>query len=226
MDSAPTSSVAITLSAIGLSFSSSELTFGTSNWGTPQTITLSLENDDGFQRTETIDINVVSESSDPTFNFEINAIEQITRIDDDIATELDFISGTIWDDNNANKTQDFGEEGLTDIRVYLDVNANGTYESSETSTITDATGQYIFNDLDNDNYAVGIVPDFGWEYTYPYESGKKGLVTKKDDKKIEHEYGPFYEVHFRVALEVMVFRLTFVMFWMMNINHLRALAKR
>ncbi|MDA9122749.1 S8 family serine peptidase, partial [Paracoccaceae bacterium] len=193
LDSAPTSSVAITLSAIGLSFSSSELTFGTSNWGTPQTITLSLENDDGFQRTETIDINVVSESSDPTFNFEINAIEQITRIDDDIATELDFISGTIWDDNNANKTQDFGEEGLTDIRVYLDVNANGTYESSETSTITDATGQYIFNDLDNDNYAVGIVPDFGWEYTYPYESGKKGLVTKKDDKKIEHD-GPFYEV--------------------------------
>ena len=90
-----------------------------------------------FNEQKTIDINVLSESSDPTFNFEINAIEQITRIDDDIATELDFISGTIWDDNNANKTQDFGEEGLADIRVYLDVNANGTYESSETSTITD-----------------------------------------------------------------------------------------
>ena len=134
----------------------------------------------------------MSESSDPTFNFEINAIEQITRIDDDIATELDFISGTIWDDNNANKTQDFGEEGLADIRVYLDANANGTYESSETSIITDATGQYIFNDLDNDNYAVGIVPDFGWEYTYPYESGKKGLVTKKNDKYLD-EYGPFYD---------------------------------
>ena len=79
LDSAPTSSVAITLSAIGLSFSSSELTFGTSNWGTPQTIILSLKNDDGFQRTEDIDINVLSESSDPTFNFEINAIEQINQ---------------------------------------------------------------------------------------------------------------------------------------------------
>ena len=50
----------------------------------------------------------------------------------------------------------------------------------------------ILYSINNDNYAVGIVPDFGWEYTYPYESGKKGLVTKKNDKYLD-EYGPFYD---------------------------------
>lgn len=55
------------------------------------------------------------------------------------------ISGTKFNDLNANRILDIGEPGIAGIPIYLDINNNATPEPNEPGTITDTGGFYQFN---------------------------------------------------------------------------------
>ena len=74
------------------------------------------------------------------------------------------ISGSIFQDDNGNGTQDAGEGGIANVPVnLLDTNGNIIAE-----TTTDNNGNYIFNDVFQNDYvvAVGDGPE-NWIITTP-----------------------------------------------------------
>ncbi|MCA9169716.1 MAG: tandem-95 repeat protein, partial [Planctomycetales bacterium] len=78
------------------------------------------------------------------------------------------IQGTIWNDVNRDGIRNsllgaFTEPGLPDWTVYLDLNRNGAFDSSEPSAVTDAEGVYVFPDLQIGEYDVIEIVPSGWE---------------------------------------------------------------
>src|SRR5262249_41877179 len=57
------------------------------------------------------------------------------------------ISGTKFNDLNGDGIRQANEPGLADWVIYIDANNNGVLDADETYTITDANGNYSFNDL-------------------------------------------------------------------------------
>lgn len=86
--------------------------------------------------------------------------------------QLGSISGQKFNDINGNGIKDPGEVGLSGVTIYLDKNLNNILDVGDTSTITDANGNYLFNNLTvgtyhNNSYAVKEVVPTGWTQTYP-----------------------------------------------------------
>ncbi|HEY9830379.1 MAG TPA: S8 family serine peptidase [Stenomitos sp.] len=77
------------------------------------------------------------------------------------------IQGTKWNDLNGNGVKDTGEAGLAGWTIYLDQNKNGTLDTGETSTVTDANGNYSFAGLAAGTYTVAEVMQSGWQPTSP-----------------------------------------------------------
>lgn len=76
------------------------------------------------------------------------------------------LAGRVWDDSNANGVQDAGEAGLAGWAVFLDQSGNGSLDSGEPSTITDAGGEYQFAGLTAGTYTVVQVMPDGWKQTF------------------------------------------------------------
>ena len=72
------------------------------------------------------------------------------------------VLGTVWNDLNENGSRESGEPGLEGFTVYLDNNNNAQLDAEESSTTTDANGDYSFDGLANGSYQVRQVLDFGW----------------------------------------------------------------
>ncbi|MGD9872967.1 MAG: SdrD B-like domain-containing protein [Kiritimatiellia bacterium] len=76
---------------------------------------------------------------------------------------LGAIGDTIFWDGNQNGTQDYNEEGVTNVTVqlYFDMNTNGVYDSGTdtiaASTNTDSNGTYLFSGLSASSYVVVVV---------------------------------------------------------------------
>jgi len=75
------------------------------------------------------------------------------------------ISGTIWNDRDANGTLAGGEtgrfQGVT-VALYTDSNDNGVWDAGDKlvgATTTDASGNYSFANLPNDRYFVDVTDD-------------------------------------------------------------------
>jgi hypothetical protein len=64
------------------------------------------------------------------------------------------ISGTVFNDANANGTRDQGEGGVPDTDVFLDLNADGTLDAGDHITRTDASGAYTFGGLLPGSYRI------------------------------------------------------------------------
>jgi hypothetical protein len=54
------------------------------------------------------------------------------------------VSGTIFNDANANGTKDTLEKGIANQRVFIDANFNGTWQAGEPFRMTDTNGNYSF----------------------------------------------------------------------------------
>ncbi|MEA2710135.1 MAG: lysozyme [Phycisphaerales bacterium] len=67
------------------------------------------------------------------------------------------ISGSVFRDTNSNGLRDAGETGLSAWTVYLDANNNGILDTGETSAVTNAVGDWAFNNLKTGNYVVRVV---------------------------------------------------------------------
>ncbi len=77
------------------------------------------------------------------------------------------ISGTKFNDLNANGQREPGEPGLGNFTIYLDSNNNDILEPGEQSTVTDTEGNYAFNDLPSSIFVVREVEQFGFSSTTP-----------------------------------------------------------
>ena len=64
------------------------------------------------------------------------------------------VSGTVFNDANANGTREAGEGGVPDTDVFLDLNANGKFDSGDRITRNDANGAYSFGGLLPGNYRI------------------------------------------------------------------------
>ncbi|WP_419189032.1 SdrD B-like domain-containing protein [Stieleria marina] len=87
----------------------------------------------------------------------------------DFATHVNAttISGSMFDDSNANGIADTGEGPLVGATVYLDANDNGRLDTGEVTTTTDAAGLYTFTDVQPGEAVVRILPPVGFEQSSP-----------------------------------------------------------
>lgn len=97
--------------------------------------------------------------------------------------ELTEIRGVKWDDKNGNGVKDAGEPGLAGWTIFLDQNSNGQLDSGETSTTTDANGNYAFTSLTPGRYQVAEVIQSGWTQTFP-----QSLFVSSDNTLFEYTF--------------------------------------
>ncbi|RYD43360.1 MAG: hypothetical protein EOP85_10245, partial [Verrucomicrobiaceae bacterium] len=63
----------------------------------------------------------------------------------------------VWNDIDADGTQDAGETGISGVRVYLDINGNGNYDSAtEPAATTNSTGAYTIGNLVPGTYTARV----------------------------------------------------------------------
>jgi subtilisin family serine protease len=84
------------------------------------------------------------------------------------------IQGVVYNDINNNHTQELGEPGAPNFRVFIDANLNGTWDSAtETSVLTGINGTFFFSNVQPGIYRIDIVianegtPNASWAITSP-----------------------------------------------------------
>jgi hypothetical protein len=94
-----------------------------------------------------------------------NAFFSVTLTPGKTISKLDFansqlalLSGDVFLDSNGNKTQDTSEVGVPNRIVYIDSNNDGVREQSEPAAVTDASGNWAFNQVGPGTYIVRLVP--------------------------------------------------------------------
>ncbi len=79
--------------------------------------------------------------------------------------------GTVWQDQNADRLVSPNELGQPNVTLFLDTDADGQFDPGETSTMTDADGHYLFDNLAAGTYHLGQVPPAGQVQTFPELAG-------------------------------------------------------
>ena len=88
------------------------------------------------------------------------------------------IRGSKWNDADRDGLRDPAEPAMAGWTVFLDSDSDGQLDDSETSTTTDANGDYAFTHLAPGTYTVAEVNQSGWLQTYPTTtSGGTGKLT-------------------------------------------------
>jgi len=82
------------------------------------------------------------------------------------------ISGSVFNDPNANGSKDAGEGGLAGWRVFVDADGDGVFDASETSVLTDATGKYRLS-IAPGSYRIQVLIPNGWAATIPGSAARK-----------------------------------------------------
>ncbi|HEY9725652.1 MAG TPA: S8 family serine peptidase [Chroococcales cyanobacterium] len=77
------------------------------------------------------------------------------------------IHGSLWNDLDSDGQWDASETPLQGWTVYLDQNQNSQLDAGELSTVSNATGNYTFQNLTPGTYTVAQVLMPGWQATYP-----------------------------------------------------------
>lgn len=85
------------------------------------------------------------------------------------------IRGTVWNDlnrdgiRNADLAGMFTDPGLQNWQVFLDLNRNKLADAGEPTTLTDASGNYAFTNLQVGDYEVQEILPARWETTVAYD---------------------------------------------------------
>ena len=77
------------------------------------------------------------------------------------------ISGMVFNDANADGARQAAEKGIANQQVYLDINFDGRFEQNEPAAITNANGQYEFDNLNAGIYRVRVIVPGGTRQTSP-----------------------------------------------------------
>jgi hypothetical protein len=88
------------------------------------------------------------------------------------------VTGTIYNDANANGAMDPGEAGLDHFTVYADLNHDGTLDGDDKSAATDSSGNYTLTGVPADNhaYSIRVVPTPGWRQTFNAGDGGQAIT--------------------------------------------------
>ena len=70
---------------------------------------------------------------------------------------LSNLGGTVFNDVDRDDIQDTGELGIEGLTVFIDANADGLFNPSETRSITDVNGDYEFIGVPAGSYLVGLL---------------------------------------------------------------------
>ncbi|NCQ97002.1 MAG: hypothetical protein GPJ13_17845, partial [Microcystis aeruginosa W11-06] len=158
----PTADVTITLaSGNQITLDKTTFTFNSTNWNTPQTVTVTAVDDTVTEGTHTATITHTVTSSDNNYNGLTIPNVNVSIQDNDAE-----IKGNIWNDIDGNALNN-SEPNLSGWTVYLDSNSNNQLDNGETSTPTDANGNYHFLNLRPGTYSVAQIVQEGWKQTYP-----------------------------------------------------------
>jgi hypothetical protein len=75
------------------------------------------------------------------------------------------ITGSVYEDTNGSSTLTAGELGIAAQVVFIDANANDSYDFGEVNTTTNASGVYTLSGLTPGSYRVRAVLPAGWMRT-------------------------------------------------------------
>lgn len=98
------------------------------------------------------------------------------------------ISGQKFNDLDGDGTEDAGEPGLANWTIYIDTNNNGSLDSGETSTTTDANGDYSLTNVGPGTYKVREVVQTGWTQT---SANPSDITTASGQNVIGIDFGNF-----------------------------------
>ncbi|MCC6239485.1 MAG: VCBS repeat-containing protein, partial [Phycisphaerales bacterium] len=87
-------------------------------------------------------------------------IQQNSTDNDFGLTDKAAIGGVVYNDTNGDGTQQGGETGINNARVYLDQNSNGVYNVGEPTALANSSGVYVITAVNPGTYTVRVVlPD-------------------------------------------------------------------
>ena len=152
--------------------SGTSIKFSTENWMTPQTLKITVLQDDDKLNEET-SLSFSFDTDDQNYSNQ-SFTQTISIIDDD---NFGSISGKIYNDFDKDKSFEFGEDGLSGWTVYLDQNRNGNLDASEVSTLTNKLGSYTFEDLDPGTYIIRADAPRGWVNTYNFTNQSPSFLN-------------------------------------------------
>ncbi len=138
LDNAPTANVVITPASNNTSSAtvSSALTFTTSNWSTPQTVTVTGVND-GNNINESVTVSHSVSSGDSDYNGISVSSVAVTMADDDTAgITQSATSGTINEDGTGTYTVVLDSEPTSDVTVTISSNDTGAATATSPLTFT------------------------------------------------------------------------------------------
>jgi hypothetical protein len=84
-----------------------------------------------------------------------------------LLTQKVLISGSVFNDADGDANKDSGEAGLSGWKVFLDADNDGVLDSGEKNLLTDAGGNWKFDNLAAGTYHVRVVQQTGWTRTTP-----------------------------------------------------------
>jgi fimbrial isopeptide formation D2 family protein/uncharacterized repeat protein (TIGR01451 family) len=97
------------------------------------------------------------------------------------------VSGLKWADINGNRTHEWTEPGIAGVRIYADLDGDGTYDAGvepftftmadDPSTLADETGLYWLDDLPPGTYKIREVVPTGRFQTYPTTGFHQVVMT-------------------------------------------------
>lgn len=87
------------------------------------------------------------------------------------------IGGIKWNDFNGNGLRDAGEPGIPGWEIVL----IAAGRSDTLKALTDATGTYLFDDVEHGTYSVFETPQAGWEQTFPPSPGFYEITVAPKD---------------------------------------------
>jgi hypothetical protein len=86
------------------------------------------------------------------------------------------ITGRVWHDADADGVVDAGDLGMAGVRVYVDSNKNGIYDSTEQSALTGSDGRYTFTGLAAGTYLIRQTPGAGFTQVYPRSNAARSVT--------------------------------------------------
>jgi len=91
------------------------------------------------------------------------------------------ISGTVFSEADADGLREAGEGGMKHVRVFVDTNLDGQFQSSEASVKTNPKGQYGFKATLPGLYRLRVLVPDGYRQTSPGRLYYDVTVTGDDD---------------------------------------------
>ncbi|HBJ38596.1 MAG TPA: hypothetical protein DDZ51_28375, partial [Planctomycetaceae bacterium] len=104
----------------------------------------------------------------PSLSLSISAGEEFFDVEIAVIANAGEIRGKVFEDAVANGIYDSGEPLIQSVRVFVDLNGNGSFDNNEQSVVTDASGAFAFTGIATyREYTLKAVPPVGFEIASP-----------------------------------------------------------